>query len=145
MKVVYVAGPFRGPHAMDIHENVIAAERLSFEVAKLGAVPLCPHKNTENMHGALPDQFFLEGTLELLRRCDAVMLTSDWKRSAGARGEVLEAIERGIPCFISLIQLGAWLRGSAGSSYAAASPDFLRALIKEGASTMARELTAEAE
>jgi len=113
MKVVYIAGPFRGVNAWEIAANVRRAEELSFEVAKLGAMPLCLHKNTENMHGALPDRFFLDGTLQLMRRCDAVVLTEGWERSSGARGQVREAISLGIPVLFTSEHLGRWLAGMA--------------------------------
>lgn len=129
MKVVYIAGPFRGPSAWEIHCNVHRAEALSFEVARLGAMPLTPHKNTENMHGALPDAFFLDGTMELLRRCDAVLLTENWTKSAGARAEAAEAGRRNIPCFMTLTALAAWLGGTPVEQ-TAFDPEFVRHIAR---------------
>ena len=102
MKVVYIAGPFRAPTAWGIAENIRQAERLGLEVAKLGLMPLIPHANTAHFHGELPDEFFLDGTMELLRRSDAVMLLPDWERSSGARAEVAEAERIRIPVFKDL-------------------------------------------
>ena len=48
------------------------------------------------MDGELPDSFWLEATLELLRRCDLVVMMENWEESTGARGEHDEAIRRGI-------------------------------------------------
>ncbi len=109
MKVVYIAGPFRGPTAWDIERNVRRAEELAFEVFKLGAMPLTPHANTRFFHGQGPDAFWLDGTLELLRRCDALITVDDWARSSGARGEVSDASARGIPVFHNVPDLAAWL------------------------------------
>lgn len=109
MKVVYVAGPFRGPTAWDIQQNVRRAEQCALEVAKLGAMPICPHKNTENFHGLLTDSFWLDGTLELMRRCDGVYAMPSWKRSLGATAEVEEAQRLGIPVFFSFSEMVAWL------------------------------------
>lgn len=114
MKVIYVAGPFRGETAWAIHQNVARAEQLALRVAKLGAMPLCPHKNTENFHGELTDDFWIEGTKELLRRCDAVIMTEYWQDSAGAKGEFAEAERLGIRVFLTLYSLGQWLRGAEG-------------------------------
>lgn len=111
MKVVYVAGRFRGPTAWDIAENVRAAERAGFEVAQLGAMPLIPHANTAHFHGTFTDAFWLEGTLELLRRADAV-LNFDFeaaRSSAGTQGEIAEAQRRGLPVFTAIEGLRAWL------------------------------------
>lgn len=92
MTVVYIAGPFRGPDHWAIAENIRRAEQLALEVWKLGAVALCPHANTAHFHGALPDDVWLQGDMELIRRCDVVLLTPDWESSEGARREREEAL-----------------------------------------------------
>lgn len=109
MKVVYVAGPFRGPSSWAIECNVRQAEQLALEVWRLGAAALCPHCNTRFFQNAAPDEVWLEGDLEMLRRCDAVVLTPDWIRSSGARKEVEFAEQHGIPVFHTLAQLQDWL------------------------------------
>lgn len=108
--VIYVAGPFRGPTAWDIERNVRAAEELAFQVFRLGAMPLIPHANTRFFHGQGPDEFWLEGTKELLRRCDGMILTDNWEKSAGAIGERAEAMARGMPVFRFLAELAHWMQ-----------------------------------
>jgi nucleoside 2-deoxyribosyltransferase len=105
MAVVYIAGPFRARTAWGFAENIRAAERLGLEVTRLGMMPLIPHANTAHFHGELPDKFFLDGTMELLRRCDAVMLTPNWATSSGARDEVDEAERLKIPVFVNVFDL----------------------------------------
>ena len=109
MKVVYIAGPFRAATSWGIEQNVRAAEAVALEVAKLGAMPMCPHKNTQHFHGLLTAQFWIDGTLELMRRCDAVMLVGDWRSSSGTMGEMDEAARIKIPIFEKLEQLERWL------------------------------------
>jgi len=113
MKIVYVIGPLRGPTHWCVSENVRFAERLGLEVARLGAMPLIPHKNTENFDGLLTAEFCIEGTKELLRRSDAAItveaLGADWLHSSGSRGEVLEMEMLGRPVFHSLESLKVWL------------------------------------
>jgi hypothetical protein len=58
-----------------------------------------------------------------------VMLTDDWTRSAGARGEVKEAVRLGIPCFLSTRLLGAWIEG-APTVETAIGPAMLRDVIQ---------------
>lgn len=111
MKVVYVAGPFRGKTEWEIHSNVHIAECASLQIAYLGAMPLCPHKNTEHFHGLLTDQFWLDGTLELLRRADAVLVLSGWEHSHGTLGEIKEAGRLGIPVFRKFNDLSDWIKG----------------------------------
>jgi hypothetical protein len=97
--LVYTAGPFRGPTAWDIAENVRAMERIALEVAKLGAMPLCPHANTQHFQGQCNDNFWINGTLELLRVCPAAIFHPNWKQSAGSRGERGHAGMWGIEIF----------------------------------------------
>jgi hypothetical protein len=102
VKVVYVAGRFRGKTNWEIQQNVRRAEEVSLRVAELGGMPLCPHKNTEHFDGLLTAEFWLEGTLELMRRCDAVVLVPGWETSEGTKGEIAEANRLGIPVYTSV-------------------------------------------
>ena len=109
MKVVYVAGPFRGPHSWAIEQNIRRAEALALEVWRSGAACICPHTNTRFYQGAAPDHVWLDGDLELLRRCDAVLMTPDWSTSSGATAERVTATRLGLPVFYELDSLQAWL------------------------------------
>lgn len=109
MKVVYVAGPFRGPSHWAIAENIRNAERLALEVWRAGAACICPHLNTAHFQDAAPDHVWLDGDLELLARCDAVLMTPDWQRSTGARAEHDFAKDRGIAVLYDVDGLKAFL------------------------------------
>ena len=109
MKVIYVAGPFRGPSHWAIAENIRNAERLALQVWNLGHAALCPHANTAHFQDAAPDEVWLKGDLEMLLRCDAIIMTPDWERSSGAKAERQFAIEHGIPVFTNILDLQVWL------------------------------------
>lgn len=109
MPMVYVAGPFRGPDSWAIEGNIRRAEELSLEVWRLGAAALCPHTNTRFFQGAAPDEVWLRGDLEMLSRCDAILMTPDWQRSSGARVEESFAREHGIAVFYDLEALKGWV------------------------------------
>ena len=109
MKVVYVAGPFRGKSHWDIAENIRTAERLALQVWKSGMVAICPHLNTAHFQDELPDMTWLNGDLELLLRSDAMILTENWKQSAGAEAERNFAFDHKIPVFTSILDLQVWL------------------------------------
>ncbi len=109
MPVVYVAGPFRGPDHWTIENNIRRAEALALDVWKLGAAAICPHSNTRFYQGAAPDDVWLEGDIAILAKCDALIVTPDWERSAGARCEVEFAKARKIPVHYSLAELEDWL------------------------------------
>ena len=109
MKVVYIAGKFRGANAWEIEKNIRWAEQYGMEVAERGAMPLIPHSNTRFFHGTLSDTFWLDGTLELLRRCDAVYCVRGWQESTGARMEVAEAERLGKPVFEFIGDVAKWI------------------------------------
>lgn len=111
MKVVYVAGPYRAKSIWDIRQNIRRAEEVALEVWKMGAACICPHKNTYLFDGAhgCHDNVWLDGDLEIIRRCDALLLVERWEQSSGTRDEVALAIEIGIPIFETLAELQEWL------------------------------------
>ena len=88
MKVVYVAGPYRDQRGQYwVGRNIEAAREIAATLWAEGFAVLCPHANTAHFDGVAPETAFLEGDLEMLRRCDAMVLTPDWEHSSGARNE----------------------------------------------------------
>lgn len=113
-KVVYIAGPYRAKDYLTKQENIHAAACMAARVWKLGHVALCPHLNSAHLDEYGDEKLFVDGTLELMRRCDAVLTTFPGASliSEGARGEVLEARRLGIPVFERFEELEEWLKGS---------------------------------
>jgi hypothetical protein len=110
--IIYVAGPFRAKTAWGIEQNVRSAETQAHRlVMEFGVMPLIPHANTRYFHGIGSDHFWLEGTLELMRRCDAVYLCPGWEDSRGSVAEKDEAQRLGIPVFThnNLFALRKWI------------------------------------
>lgn len=107
LKLVYVAGPFSGVDSWAVAENVRNAERVGLEVARAGFFPVIPHANTHlfDRVSGVPDELWIEGTLELMRRCDAVVLVPGWERSKGTAGEIAEALLLKIPIYRSVDEL----------------------------------------
>jgi hypothetical protein len=119
VKICYVAGRFSGADRSVVETNIAVAGSVALEVAKLGAMPLTPHLNAAlpAFETIQPYQFWIAGTLELLRRSDAVMLVSNWRDSSGARGEVEEAKRLGLPVFNEITELKEWLDGYASTAF----------------------------
>lgn len=109
MKMVFVAGPYRSESEWGVLRNIRRAEALALELWTLGLAVICPHKNTAFFGGAGCDQTWLNGALEMVKRCDAVVCTSNWDQSEGARGEVELAKRIGIPVFSSITEVKTWL------------------------------------
>lgn len=115
MKLVYVAGPYRAPTGWGIDLNIQAARRLGADVALAGGFPIVPHANTAHYDGLCPDSFWLDGDLELLSRCDALVLREGWQSSSGTRAEEAKARRDHIPVFeradpLSWRAFGEWVR-----------------------------------
>ena len=110
LKVVYVAGPFTAPNVWQRELNIRAAENVAMMVAEIGAMPLCPHSNTRHFEGTISLEFWYEGTLELLRRCDAMQVVPGWQRSTGTKREIEEAELLKLPTFYNGADLAEWLR-----------------------------------
>lgn len=137
--LVYVAGPFsptpeqKARLADDkdetlfrvrdaVEENIAKAGALALVVSKLGAMPMCPHLNTSlpEFEDARPYQFWIEGTEEMLLRCDVAIFTDGWEVSSGARGEMATCKAKNIPAFESLHTLADFLNEDGVEKFLAA-------------------------
>lgn len=101
MKLAYIAGPYRGETSWHVESNIRTAENFGMEVAELGAVPVIPHTMYRFWHGTLDDRFWLDATLDLLRRCDAILLCLGWGMSEGSTAEKAEAERLGLRIFFA--------------------------------------------
>jgi hypothetical protein len=115
MKVLYVSGPIRGRDDWTREQNVRRAEEIALEVWALGVVAIVPHVLTRFYGDSLPEQIWLRGDLELITRCDGVLLLEGWEHSTGARIEERFAREKGIEIFISVGEVEqAWCQEERG-------------------------------
>ena len=115
MKLIYIAGPYR-PYTcadgtwvgtpMNIRNAEVTAVNLVNALGRYGLFPVVPHLNTrdfENQVEQNDDQYFLDGTMAMLERCDAVLLTmpdAD-EVSSGTKAEVHRAHQLGIQVYRS--------------------------------------------
>jgi hypothetical protein len=110
MKTVYVGGPFRGKNHWDIEQNVRRAEQMALGIwATKRAAALCPHTMCRYYQGALEDEVWEIGLLELMKRCDALLLVDGWENSEGTLAEIKLAKECGIPIFESFNDCVNWI------------------------------------
>ena len=96
MKVAYIAGPYRSDTVYGIVENIRRAEAVAIKYWQLGYAVICPHKNTALFDGLMPDRIWLDGAIEILKRCDVIVMSKGWERSSGSKAELFEALELGI-------------------------------------------------
>ncbi len=91
MKLAYIAGPYRAKNGRTVLQNCRAAERVAIKYWKLGYSVICPHKNTEFFDGLMPDQTWLDGDLEIIKRIDVLVLMTNWAESLGCQDELRQA------------------------------------------------------
>ena len=91
-QVVFVSGPYRG----NIEQNIANARMAAIRLWKAGYAVICPHMNSARMDGECPDDYFLEGDLEILKRCDIIYMLKNWEESEGASAELSLAKEIGL-------------------------------------------------
>ena len=96
MKIVYIAGKYRSDTEWGLEENIRHAEVAAVKLWQQGFAVFCPHKNTAHMGGVVSDTTFLEGDLEILKRCDVIFMLNNWKNSVGACQELKVAKEHNL-------------------------------------------------
>ena len=96
IKVVYVAGAFRAKTQWGILQNVRKAEDASLHLWELGYAVICPHTMTQHFQNECPDEVWLEGCIELLKRADAIYLVDGWQTSKGSLEELKIAKKLGL-------------------------------------------------
>ena len=94
MKLVYVAGPYRGKsrnkliNKLQVIRNIIEARMVARDLWKQGYAVICPHSNTALFDGSVPDETVLKGDIEILSKCDLVVLIKNWYKSSGTKDEI---------------------------------------------------------
>lgn len=96
MKLVYIAGPYRSDTVNGIVQNIRNAEKVAVKYWKLGYAVICPHKNTALFDGICSDEIWIDGDIEILKRCDIIVMMKDWEKSIGAISEHEFAVKNNI-------------------------------------------------
>lgn len=97
MKLVYLASPYSGKDENEIWHNVIKAHQKAAEVWQAGFVCISPCSNTAFFGGDY--DLYLKGDMEIIKRCDAVLLNDGWENSKGCQMERSFAESMGIPVY----------------------------------------------
>jgi hypothetical protein len=87
MKIIYIAGKYRGKSEWEVKQNIYHAEQAAMRLWQHGFAVICPHLNTAFFGGGCEDSVWLEGDLEILKRCDAIYMLNGWQKSIGATKE----------------------------------------------------------
>lgn len=95
--IVYISGKYSG----DVPENIAVARKVAIEVWEKGMVALCPHLNTAHFEADCSASYddYLIGDIQLLARCDAILMLPNWQESNGACKEYEYARNNAIPVY----------------------------------------------
>jgi len=108
MKLTYIAAPFTADTPEGIQENIDRAAQLAAEVNDAGngeVFAIVPHTMTAPVwqkmkhHKKANDDFWYRGDIELLKRCDAIVLGKGWELSKGCRREGSVAYFMDLPIY----------------------------------------------
>jgi len=107
MIVVYIAGPYTTDTKEQTALNIKIAREMSEEVWAAGFAAICPHLNTANFDTStkIPYRRFLRGYVEILTKCDCVLVLPGWLESEGTNIEIKIARENNIPIIHSVNSL----------------------------------------
>lgn len=95
--IVYISGKYSG----NTKENIQAARKVAIELWSKGFTALCPHLNTAEFEDECTATYedYINGDIELLSVCGAVLMLPDWRGSEGAGKEYDYAMKNGIPIY----------------------------------------------
>jgi hypothetical protein len=84
--LIYVSGRYSG----DIDTNIEAAAQVASELWKKGHAVICPHLNTAHFEQRCSEvtyETYINGDLNMIARCDGMVMVPGWETSPGAREE----------------------------------------------------------
>lgn len=104
LRLLYIAAPYSAPTMKGVGNNICFAWDVAVDVITQcpGFFPVVPQASTAHMENCAPVEYFYEGTAELLRRCDAVLMAGNWKESKGCVNERCMAMILKMPIYYAI-------------------------------------------
>jgi nucleoside 2-deoxyribosyltransferase len=105
--LIYTAGPYTSPlGTFGVWQNLFRASKVAHELVKYGYAVICPHLNTQYLDGVeVSPRMLVEQDLEMIRRCDGIVLVEGWEHSYGTRAEIKFCNQRKVPVYLSVADL----------------------------------------
>ena len=102
--VIGIVGPYTGNTTYEVFKNIEIARHTAEKVWSAGFSCFCPHLNTafmDGIHGISAEAWY-DGTLELMTRCDAILVLGRWEGSTGTKHEIEIAKQLKMPVYFRL-------------------------------------------
>ena len=103
---IYIAGAYTAPKRWEMTDNVHRARAVAVQVLRTipGTFPIVPHQLDAGFEDECTYEQVLEGTMEVMRRSDAVLVVEspNLSGSKGAHKEILECKRLNIPLFYTV-------------------------------------------
>ena len=106
MKTIYISGPMKNM----TDGNMQAFDEAEKQLKQLGYEVLNPHKIAEEVNlrffemGKIPEyeDYLREDIIQMLAKCDAVLVIPGWRGSKGSKLEIANALACGIDVFFDI-------------------------------------------
>ena len=96
-KIIYLAGPLTDEDETIQLNNIRFACDVAAELRGAGMIVISPHEMGYHHPDSLDYEAWMDHGLQILSRCDEVMLLPGWEYSAGTQREISFAGAYGIP------------------------------------------------
>jgi hypothetical protein len=99
--LVFVSGAYRSSEQYGVDNNIEAARKVGIALWEAGHTAFVPHLNTAHFEVdcKVTDADYLTGDLNILSRCDAVVMVPGWETSKGSVAEREYATKNDIPVY----------------------------------------------
>jgi len=108
MKLVYITGPNVGSSYHQTEAYITYAREWAERLARAGYAFYCPHLNTAHFDTIAPDvpeTFWREMNLNILRRCDAALVVPGWDNDEATRRDAEYAERWGVPVVLDIDEI----------------------------------------
>jgi hypothetical protein len=109
MKMIYISGPIKNM----TDGNIDAFDKAEKQLKEMGYETLNPHKIGEEVNlrffeiGKVPtyEDYLKEDIIQMLAKCDAVLVLRGWRNSKGSKLEIANALACGLDVFFDISDL----------------------------------------
>lgn len=112
MKLLYIAAPYRADTIVKLQHNIHEARKMAQYYWSKGYVVICPHLNSANFDGLIPDKSFMSGTKLMLSKCTHVAFHPKWSNSAGCVDEQMYSVRNKLTIYYTdMEKVNKFIRG----------------------------------